>query len=1012
MQAFTHRLVLAASLATTLATTGASQDVSTAALRENVFGALSWRPIGPVNFGGRIVDVAVHPTKSAEFYVAAATGGLFKTTNGGTTFAPIFDSQAAITIGDIDISPAKPDVLWVGTGEANNLRSAYAGNGLYRSADSGKTWEHVGLDGTDHIARVVAHPTNADVAFVAAMGPLYTPGSNRGIYKTGDAGKSWKKTLFVDDDTGFCDLAIDPKNPDILFAAGYECRRRAWHFNEGGDGGGIWRSTDGGDSWKKLSGGLPDGILGRIGLAIFPRDSKVMYAFVENRNPASPRAAVPDNTEAASVSAPTTEEKGEKEPDALKAEEEGKEAERKESEAKEGDAPPARASRRARGGNGGGGGDDDGSEEDVPQGPAYDDPAWDRANHQALTAPADLPANGRIKGGEVYRSDDGGDTWKCVKERLISDRASHYFYFFGQIRVHPEDANKIWVLDVGVHSSTDGGKKWNTSFARKLHSDHHALWIHPTAPRYMLLGNDGGLAQSFDGGETWDHFDTLPLAQYYAIGVDLREPYRIYGGLQDNGTWGMPSRGDTSNGIRREDVYRIGGGDGFVAVIDPTNPDTVYAESQFGVVYRYDHKTGGSKSIRPRAPKGTPALRSNWCSPIILSPHNPRTVYFGTQFVHRSFDRGDTWTIISPDLSYADQDKLAGNVPHCTITTLAESSKRAGVLWAGTDDGRVWVSKTAGERWTELTERFAGMPGKLWVTRVETSSHDADTAFVAFSGLREDDRKPYLYMTTDGGETFKAIITGLPSEPINVVRQHPRNEHVLFVGTDLRVHVSVDSGASWHPLQTGMPTNPIHDLVVHPREADLIAGAHGRGLFIMDITPFEEMNGEILGKAVHAFVPRDGILLGRGPSRGWPGQRTWSAENGETRPVFWVYVKEELAEPISLVVRDAAGKEQFTRSTIKDAGLHRVAWRSARAPRAGGQAGQARGGRRGGAAAAAPADTLANGQFVLEVTHGEDKQAHAFNVRVGPGWAPGGGFGPEEEEVAPVRSPLSTPAWQ
>lgn len=972
MHAFQSEFVFAAVLA---GATLAAQDAQQ--VREDLFGAMSWRAVGPVNFGGRIVDVAVDPTDSARFFVASATGGIFKTTNGGTTFTPVFDDQPAISVGDIDVSPVDPDVVWVGTGEANNQRSAYAGKGLFRSGDGGKTWTHAGLTGTDHIARVVAHPADKDVVWVAAMGPLYTPSPERGIYKSLDGGKTWNKTLFVDDDTGFSDLAVDPKNPDVLFAAGYECRRRAWHFTEGGDGGGIWRSKDGGETWKKLAGGLPTGILGRIGLAVFPADTKILYAFVENRNPASPpserRANEPDAE---------TREANPRDPEATRSENEVKENEVKENAAKD----PK---------EGGGGGEaTPGGSEPLP---AYDDPAWDRAYWRSLTAPsgtpapADLPANGRIKGGEVYRSDDGGDTWRCVKERLISDRASHYFYFFGQIRVHPQNPDVIHVLDVSVHSSSDGGQRWRTTMARGLHADHHALWIDPKEPRHMLIGNDGGLAVSYDAGETWDHFDTLPLAQYYAIGVDMRDPYRVYGGLQDNGTWGTPSRGENTAGILREHVYRIGGGDGFYAVIDPNDPDTVYAESQFGAVFRYDHRTGRSKSIRPRAPRGTPALRSNWNSPIALSPSNSHTVYFGTQYVHRSFDRGDTWEIISPDLTYADPDKLDGNVPHCTITTLAESSKRPGQLWAGTDDGRVWVSKTAGERWSELTERFAGLPGRLWVSRVEPSPHDADVAFVSFTGYREDDSKPYLYMTTDGGETFRSIANDLPAEPINVVRQHPRNADVLFVGTDLGVHASLDCGASWHPLRDGMPTNPVHDLVVHPRERDLVAGAHGRGIFIMDISPLEELTTELLGKAVHVCVPRDGLLLGRGPSRGWPGQRTWSAPNGETRPVFWVWVREELSEPLRLVVKDATGRELFVRANIKDAGLHRVAWRAARAPR----------GRRGGGG---QGDTLGPGHFVLEVTNGEDVQKHPFEVRIGRGWAPGFSFGGTEE--AGERTPV------
>lgn len=923
MHAFARTLAFAAAAGSACLS---AQDP--AFLRDDVFGALSWRGIGPVNFGGRIIDVAVNPKNPSEFYAAAATGGLFKTTNCGVTFSPVFDKQTTLAIGDVEVSPVDPDVVWVGTGEANNLRSVYFGNGVYRSSDAGKTWSHVGLDGTDHIARVVAHPKDAQIAFVAAMGPLFTSGPDRGIYKTADGGQTWKKTLFVDDETGFCDLAIDPENPEVLFAAGYQCRRRAWHFTEGGPGGGIWRSQDGGDSWNKLSGGLPSGELGRIGLAVFPADPKIVYAYVENRNAAEPRSERASTAPAAQTTDASAE---------GKASEEGKE------HAEETDAPGALA-----------------------------------PGALAAAPPA------RIQGGEIYRSEDGGTKWKLMKDRLISDRPSHYFYFFGQIRVHPRDANRLWVLDVGVHTSADAGKTWRAGFARNLHADHHALWIDPSNPRRMLIGNDGGLAQSFDSGETWDHFDTLPLAQYYAVGVDMRDPYRIYGGLQDNGTWGIPHRSETTDGLSRTDAYRIGGGDGFYACIDPEDPDTVYSESQFGAIYRYDHRTGSSKSIRPRAPRGTPALRSNWCSPIALSPHDARTLLFGTQFVHRSRDRGDTWEIISPDLTYADLERIGGNVPFATLTTLAESPRKAGVIWAGTDDGRVWVTRTGGERWVELTERFPGMTQRLWVSRVEPSAHDADTAFVSFTGYREDLRQPYLFMTTDGGESFVSIANNLPAQSINVVRQHPRNDQVLFVGTDLGVHVSVDSGATWHPLQSDLPANPVHDLVVHPRDRDLVAATHGRGLYVMDITPFEELDASVLARSFHAFPPRDGVMLGRGESRGWTGNRGWTGDNGETRPVFWVYLREDVGDPVTVRVLDATGRELFTRSNIKDAGLHRIPWRAAR-PTAG---------RRGGRGAGA-ADTVGSGQFAVEMAFGETKRILPFTVRAGPTWAPGSSFGPE-----------------
>ena len=501
-------------------------------LRERILDQLRWRNVGPVNFGGRVVDFAVDPRRSSTFYVATATGGLWKTRNNGTTFQSIFDQTAALSIGDIALAPSNPDVVYVATGEANNQRSSYWGNGVYRSDDGGTTFRHLGLDRTEHIGRIVVHPTDPDRVWVAALGALYTASPDRGLYRTTDGGKTWKCVKSIDDDVGFVDVAIDPSNPDVVFAASYERRRRAHHFDGAGPGSAIWKSTDGGDQWDKLGGGLPTGEIGRIGLAVFPGNSKVVYALIENANPRTSRS---------------------------------------------------RSSS---------------SDSDDARRPERRDPAPGAPQNRRRTV-----------GGELYRSDDGGETWKKRNRRAVGG-SPHYYY--GQVRVSPTDDQRLYVLGVRVSTSGDGGKTWK-SIARNLHSDHHALWIDPTNPDRILLGNDGGPALSHDGGATWDYFNNLPLGQFYAVGVDNRDPYWIYGGTQDNGTWGTPTRAPSRRGLRKRHAARVSGGDGFYACVDPEDPNVIYSESQFGMLLRTNLATGAVKRIRPRANAAAPSCGSTGC---------------------------------------------------------------------------------------------------------------------------------------------------------------------------------------------------------------------------------------------------------------------------------------------------------------------------------------------------------------------------------------------------------------
>ncbi len=798
----------------------------------DLFKTIMYRNIGPTAQGGRFVDFAVPLQLPYTFYAAAGSGGLWKTVNNGETFEPIFDLENSYSIGDVAVAPSDPNVLYVGTGEANSSRSTYWGDGIYKSTDAGKTWKNVGLPESHHIGRIVVHPANPNVVYVAALGHLYSENPERGLFKTADGGKTWQKVLFVDNRTGCADVVMDPGNPDVLYAATYDKLRLPWTYQIGGFGSGIHKTTNGGTTWTKLTKGLPSGILGRIGLTIYPKNPKILYSVIENANK-------PNVT------------------------------------------PEAR---------------------------------WKEVLEGKLSS-------GMID-GEVYRTDDGGASWRKVSPEKQSIGSGPGYYYCDVI-VDPNDDKHVYALTVGVQESKDGGKTWGLPF--RFGGDNHALWIDPKDSKHMLLGYDHGLGVTFDGGKAWHRPDHLPTAQFYAIDFDMSTPYRVAGGLQDNGSQIGPSTKKGGTAIRLEDWATVGGGDGMYNVFDRKTNRYLYNDSQNGPLQRLDLLTGESKGIAYRKA----GFRWNWNSPVLVSNFNSDTIYHCANIVVKSTNRGESWTEISPDLTTNDKAKLPngsggdGNIVYCSIVTISESPLAAGILWIGTDDGLVWVTSDDGKNWTKVSDKIAGNPG-YWVSRVEASGSALGTAYVSYTGYRNDDFRPFLYKTTDFGQTWVSIAANLPNEPINVVRENPRNADLLFVGTDFAVYTSLDGGKSWAKMKANMPTNAIYDLKIHPREHDLIVATHGRSAWIADISVLEEMTTPLLAQ--------DAALFPVGPAIRWrESSRPHSATtnfNGRSEPagvMINYYLKAKPKGDVMVQIFKGAMLINEIKGTT-EAGLNSVMW--------------------------------------------------------------------------------------
>jgi photosystem II stability/assembly factor-like uncharacterized protein len=730
--------------------------------KNSPFNKLKWNHLGPTNVSGRCTDIAVVAPKGKNYtiYVATASGGLWKTVNEGTTWEPVFDQGPSTAIGDITIAPSNPEVVWIGTGEANIFRSSQAGCGVYKSTDGGKTWQHMGLVDTSTIPRIVIHPENPDIVYVAASGHEWTDNQERGVYKTTDSGKNWEKVLFIDEKTGAIDLVMDPSDSNTLYAATWQRIRLKWNDPRNFpnySGSGIYKTTDAGKTWKPINNGLPEAqYRGRIGIDICRSKPNVLYAFIDNYE----------------ISREPTEQ--------------------------------------------------------------------EKANVYGL------PSSGIIKGATLYRSDDNGETWKLVApttpemKSLMERHSGTYGWVFGQVRVDPNDENTVYIMGVPLSISKDGGKTFR-SIWREIHVDHHGLWIDPDNSNYLVDVNDGGIVISYDGGKTWRQFTrNLPVCQFFNIAYDMAEPFHVYGSMQDHGSYRAVV--DLSKGrdqIPAVEFERAPGGEGSSHAIDPANPNIVYSASFYGRITRADltlPQREGIKDLLPRQYENEPRLRGQWLAPFIISPHNNETIYHGMQYLFRSFTRGDIWEQISPDLTYNIPTEM-GDIPYHTIFAISESPLRYGLVYVGTDDGKVHVTKDRGKTWQEIMN---GLPYQKWVSRIVASAFDLGTVYMTQNGKRDDDFTPYVWKSTDYGKTWLSIAGNIPLGPVNVIREDPVDKNILYVGTDMGVYLTKDGGKTWNVLGANLPSTYVHDLIIHPRDNIIVIATHGRGMWAIDANPINQ----------------------------------------------------------------------------------------------------------------------------------------------------------------------------
>lgn len=813
--------------ATALAGLGAATPIVAQEWDADHFAAIEARNIGPAGMSGRVSDVDVVLSDPSIIFVGSATGGVFRSRDGGVTWDPVFDDQPVLGIGSVAVFQPDPDLVWVGTGEGNPRNSAGVGNGIFRSRDGGDSWERVGLEGSERIHRVLTHPTNPDVVYAGVMGPAWSDGEVRGVYRTRDGGETWDRVLYVDEGTGVGELVMDPSDPDRIFAAMWDYRRDPWFFRSGGPGSGLWVTEDGGDSWaeRTVADGLPPGELGRMGLAVAPSNTQVVYALVE-------------------------------------------------------------------------------------------------AERSAL-----------------LRSEDGGRTFRTVNDS--PGIASRPFYY-ADLRVDPQDEDRLYSLYSSATVSENAGESFRTVVPSAIiHGDVHEMWIDPTDSRHMIIGNDGGIGITWDRGDNWRFVENLTLAQFYNISLDDRTPFNIYGGLQDNGSWFGPSDVWENKGILNAHFTRVGGGDGFSVLDDPTDERLGYSMSQGGNLQRFDRVTGRRTTIRPIHPEGIP-LRFNWNAALSLDPHDPGTLYLGSQFVHRTRDRGASWEIISPDLTTDDpakQDPASGGLSldatgaetHTTITVIEASPLTPGVIWVGTDDGNVQLTRDGGATWTELGQGIPGVPEGTWVPDIHPSAHDPATAYVVMEDHRRGNWETYLYRTRDYGESWERLGEEGVEGFAHVLEEDPEQPNLLFLGTEFGLYLSLDGGEEWQRW-SHVPAVPIRDMEVHARDGDLVLGTHGRGLWVIDdIRPLRALSGDptLVHASVFAVEPPAAVLRNTAEAIGYrsTGMAMWQ---GDTRPsgalvTFGVH-EDYAGEQGEIAVLDVSDRTVHTTSMSLEAGLNRWSW--------------------------------------------------------------------------------------
>lgn len=882
----------------------AAADDAERTLEPSDLKALSWRSVGPANQGGRVAAIAMAPGQPKTYFIGYATGGLWKTTNAGTTFSPVFDDQATSSIGSIAVVDAPSDwagwedefddadewpaddelvkkgrakIVWVGTGEGNGRNSSSWGNGVYRSTDGGATFEHLGLEDTHDIPALAVDPRDPDTCYIAALGHLWGPNKERGVYKTDDGGETWDAVLQIDENVGACDVILDPEDPDTVYAAMYERRRQKWSFKSGGESGGIFKSTDGGRTWDKLDDGLPSHT-GRIGLDVSHSAPGVIMAVIES---------------------------------------------------------------------------DEGG---------------------AIGGFSNFS-----KAGGVFRSDDHGETWERVSD--FNPRA----FYFSRIRIDPTNDQRVYVLGWEVYVSDDGGKTFRAGIAKVPHVDYHAMVINPDDPEHLLIGNDGGLYVSNDKGKTWDFHNHMAVGQFYNVAVDASDPYRVGGGLQDNGSWIGPSETITQDdggfmgragGISNVDWRFIWGGDGFHVAFDPTDSNVIYAESQGGNIGRVHLDTGEMRPLRPEAKEGEEAFRFNWNAPFFVSPHDPTTLYLGGNKVFRLSNRGDQWEAISPDLTTRDPEIILTTGSNAetagTIVALAESSLAPGMLWAGTDDGRIHVTQDGGDSWKDVTPK--SLDGR-YVSKIEPSHHDPYVAYAAIDGHRSDHFEAVLLKTDDAGRTWTNIAGNLPDgEPVKVVREDLKNADVLYVGTERAAHFSIDGGDHWVKLNTdSLPTVAVDDLVIQPVEQDLVAGTHGRSVWILDdVSPLSQMSAEVIESAFHAFDPSPAKPRHYLPYGGLWGDRMFIATNPPMGARIDYWIRDLTDESVKISIKNANGHVVRTLDGTHTRGLNRVVWDL-----------QADSRQRLGTPHPMT-EFVPAGEYTVELSHGDDTQTVTLEVLSAP----------------------------